>query len=135
MTGWDPNVPVTFFRDKDVIEAVAKKLGGFSITSTVTMTTTHVVCGAPRRTLNALAGSVRGCWLVSPEWVSGFGQGVLASNPRVGVVRGFGQGVLASDPRVSEWVLTGIWNCRNGCNSLTIQHAVDVQHFSSFHCM
>ena len=69
-TGFDHNVAFTFFRDKDVIEAVAKKLGGFNITSTVTMATTHVVCGAPRRTLNALAGSVRGCWLVSPEWVS-----------------------------------------------------------------
>ena len=58
-------------RDKEVIEAVAKKLGGFILQSRVTMATTHVVCGAPRRTLNALAGSVRGCWLVGPEWVSG----------------------------------------------------------------
>jgi hypothetical protein len=56
-------------RDKEVIEAVAKKLGGFILQSRVTMATTHVVCGAPRRTLNALAGSVRGCWLVGPEWV------------------------------------------------------------------
>ena len=57
-------------RDKGVIEAIAKKLGKFIISPNVTMTTTHVVCGAPRRTWNALAGSMCGCWIVRPEWVS-----------------------------------------------------------------
>ncbi len=32
--------------------------------------TTHVVCGASRRTLNVLYAITRGCWLVSQEWVS-----------------------------------------------------------------
>ena len=32
-------------------------------------TTTHVVCGGKRRTLNILYAIARGCWVVSQEWV------------------------------------------------------------------
>jgi microcephalin len=31
--------------------------------------TTHVVCGAPRRTINVLYAIANGCWLISTEWV------------------------------------------------------------------
>ena len=31
--------------------------------------TTHVVCGTVRRTINVLAGTVKGCWILSMDWV------------------------------------------------------------------
>ena len=48
-------------------------LGGFEVTKIVEDTTTHVVCGATRRTVNVLAGTAKGCWLLSVDWVSGRG--------------------------------------------------------------
>lgn len=39
----------------------------------VTEATTHVVSGATRRTLNTLAATIRGCWVLSVEWVRGGG--------------------------------------------------------------
>ena len=50
--------------------SVVKKLGGFVITDNVNETTTHVICGESRRTLNVLYGLARGIWLLSKEWVS-----------------------------------------------------------------
>ncbi|MFT7805681.1 microcephalin isoform X1 [Arapaima gigas] len=44
-------------------------LGGFSVIDTVCETTTHVVTGSPRRTLNILLGIARGCWILSFEWI------------------------------------------------------------------
>ncbi|KPP77122.1 hypothetical protein Z043_103480 [Scleropages formosus] len=44
-------------------------LRGFSVVDTVCETTTHVVTGSPRRTLNVLLGIARGCWILSFEWV------------------------------------------------------------------
>ncbi|KAL3867871.1 hypothetical protein ACJMK2_040717 [Sinanodonta woodiana] len=55
--------------EQDVVIAVVKKLGGFSITEKVCETTTHVVSGEPRRTLNILHGLARGCWIISNDWV------------------------------------------------------------------
>ncbi|XP_038627587.1 microcephalin, partial [Tachyglossus aculeatus] len=54
---------------QNVILQVVKTLKGFSCLHTVCETTTHVVVGAPRRTLNVLLGIARGCWIVSYEWV------------------------------------------------------------------
>ncbi|XP_018604750.2 microcephalin isoform X1 [Scleropages formosus] len=44
-------------------------LRGFSVVDTVCETTTHVVTGSPRRTLNVLLGIARGCWILSFEWI------------------------------------------------------------------
>ena len=49
---------------------MAKSLKRFNVVDTVCDTTTHIVCGDNRRTLNVLSGIARGCWLLSMEWVS-----------------------------------------------------------------
>ncbi|EMP40228.1 Microcephalin [Chelonia mydas] len=47
---------------------VVNKLGGFLFSDDVCETTTHVVTGSPRRTLNVMLGIARGCWIVCYEW-------------------------------------------------------------------
>ena len=49
--------------------SVVKKLGGFVIAENVNETTTHVICGEPRRTLNVLQCIARGGWLLNQSWV------------------------------------------------------------------
>ncbi|XP_054456238.1 microcephalin isoform X2 [Anoplopoma fimbria] len=48
---------------------VVTSLGGFSIVDRVCESTTHVVSGGHRRTLNILLGIARGCWILSFEWI------------------------------------------------------------------
>ncbi|NWI14383.1 MCPH1 protein, partial [Crypturellus soui] len=48
---------------------VVNKLGKFLFSDNVCDTTSHVVAGSPRRTLNVMLGIARGCWIVSYEWV------------------------------------------------------------------
>ncbi|XP_062257602.1 microcephalin [Platichthys flesus] len=48
---------------------VVKTLGGFIIVDRVCESTTHVVSGGHRRTLNILLGIARGCWILSFEWI------------------------------------------------------------------
>lgn len=55
---------------QNTVIQVVDKLGGFSVADNVCETTTHVVTGGPRRTLNVLLGIARGCWILSFEWVS-----------------------------------------------------------------
>ena len=55
--------------EQDMVRSVVKKLGGYRIASAVSETTTHVICGNDRRTLNVLLGICRGSWLLSLEWV------------------------------------------------------------------
>ncbi|XP_041484035.1 uncharacterized protein LOC121430730 isoform X3 [Lytechinus variegatus] len=55
--------------DQEIVMAVVKDLGRFSVTDTVCDTTTHVVMGENRRTLNVLSGIARGCWILSMDWV------------------------------------------------------------------
>ncbi|XP_054654524.1 microcephalin isoform X2 [Dunckerocampus dactyliophorus] len=52
-----------------LVVQVVKALGGFSITNRVCKSTTHVVSGQHRRTLNVLLGIARGCWILSFEWI------------------------------------------------------------------
>lgn len=47
-----------------------KKFGDFVFSDEVCETTTHVIAGSPRRTLNIILGIARGCWIVSYDWVS-----------------------------------------------------------------
>ncbi|NXW75031.1 MCPH1 protein, partial [Hirundo rustica] len=54
---------------QNTVIQVVNKLGGFLFSNEVCETTSHVVTGSPRRTLNVLLGIARGCWIVSYEWV------------------------------------------------------------------
>ncbi|NXE60183.1 MCPH1 protein, partial [Calcarius ornatus] len=54
---------------QDTVIQVVKKLGDFLFSNEVCETTSHVVTGSPRRTLNVMLGIARGCWIVSYEWV------------------------------------------------------------------
>ncbi|XP_029638881.2 breast cancer type 1 susceptibility protein homolog [Octopus sinensis] len=56
--------------DQEMVKSVAKTLGECVISDNVKKSTTHVICGMPRRTLNVLFALSQGCWLVSKEWVS-----------------------------------------------------------------
>lgn len=49
---------------------VLKKLGGFLTSDEVCKSTSHVIAGSPRRTLNILMGIAQGCWIVCYDWVS-----------------------------------------------------------------
>uniref|UniRef100_A0A7M4ET67 Microcephalin 1 n=1 Tax=Crocodylus porosus TaxID=8502 RepID=A0A7M4ET67_CROPO len=54
---------------QNTVIQVVNKLGGFSFSNDVCETTSHVVAGSPRRTLNVMLGIARGCWIVCYEWV------------------------------------------------------------------
>ncbi|XP_031296231.1 microcephalin isoform X1 [Camelus dromedarius] len=53
---------------QNVVVQVVNKLKGFSLAREVCGSTTHVLAGKPRRTLNVLLGIARGCWVLSFEW-------------------------------------------------------------------
>ncbi|XP_059153194.1 microcephalin-like [Physella acuta] len=55
--------------EQELVYSVVKKLGAFQMTNNVDATTTHVVCGDARRTLNVIHCVARGCWLLRKEWV------------------------------------------------------------------
>ncbi|NXA76187.1 MCPH1 protein, partial [Thryothorus ludovicianus] len=54
---------------QNTVIQIVNKLGDFLISNEVCETTTHVVTGSSRRTLNIMLGIARGCWIVSYEWV------------------------------------------------------------------
>ncbi|XP_021247199.1 microcephalin isoform X3 [Numida meleagris] len=54
---------------QSLVIQVVNKLGDFLFSDDVCETTSHVVTGSPRRTLNVMLGIARGCWIVSYEWV------------------------------------------------------------------
>lgn len=54
--------------DKGKVKNVVKELGKAEMESNVTRKTTHVISTGVR-TINLLKGILRGCWLVSLEWV------------------------------------------------------------------
>ena len=57
------------YRDREIVLAIVDKLGGYDVSRTVDEQTNHVICGAARRTVNVLAGTAKGCWLLSVDWV------------------------------------------------------------------
>ena len=63
------HVCVCVSRDLEVVYAIVKKLGQFETSRHVDDRTTHVVSGASRRTINILAATAKGCWILSLEWV------------------------------------------------------------------
>ncbi|OXB73531.1 UNVERIFIED_CONTAM: hypothetical protein H355_013858 [Colinus virginianus] len=54
---------------QSIVIQVVNKLGDFLFSDDVCETTSHVVTGSPRRTLNVMLGIARGCWIVSYEWI------------------------------------------------------------------
>jgi len=52
-----------------VVFSTVKHLGGLRLAEAVDASTTHVICGAPKRTMAVLMGLARGCWILKPEWV------------------------------------------------------------------
>ncbi|XP_030346706.1 microcephalin isoform X3 [Strigops habroptila] len=54
---------------QNTVIQVVNKLRDFLFSDDVCETTSHVVTGSPRRTLNVMLGIARGCWIVSYEWV------------------------------------------------------------------
>lgn len=58
----------SYFRNKDIVKDVVRTLGLAKIESNVTKNTTHIVTTGIR-TINLLHGIIRGCWLVTFEWV------------------------------------------------------------------
>ncbi|KAM7117387.1 microcephalin isoform 2-T2 [Ciconia maguari] len=55
--------------EQNTVIQVVNKLGDFLFSDDVCETTSHVVTGSPRRTLNVMLGIARGCWIVSYEWI------------------------------------------------------------------
>ena len=52
-----------------VVEEAIDRIKGFKLADAVDDTTTHVVCGDARRTINVMRGVVRGVQLVTFQWV------------------------------------------------------------------
>lgn len=55
--------------DVQMFEQIAKKLGGFFVEDEVTSSTSHLVAGEAKRTINLLRALARGCWILRHEWV------------------------------------------------------------------
>ena len=58
-----------FGRDVDLVADAIERLGGFVLEPQVTRTTSHVICGDEKRTVNLLRGIAYGCWILNYEWV------------------------------------------------------------------
>jgi len=56
------------YRDKSLVKSIVKSLGEAEMELNVSRRTTHVVSTGVR-TVNLLRGIIRGCWLVTLEWV------------------------------------------------------------------
>lgn len=56
--------------DVEIFQQIVRKLGGFFIEDEVTKSTTHLVAGEAKRTINLLRALARGCWILKHEWVS-----------------------------------------------------------------
>lgn len=52
-----------------MVEEAIEQMKRFKLTNIVNDTTTHVICGDPRRTLNVMRGVVRGVKIVTLNWV------------------------------------------------------------------
>ncbi|XP_033738214.1 microcephalin-like [Pecten maximus] len=66
-----PSVVMTSLHshEQDTVISIVKKIGQFVISDNVSDTTSHVICGGPRRTLNLLYAVSRGCWILHQKWV------------------------------------------------------------------
>lgn len=71
----DPNrktsIACTRLHRKQVenFEKVVRDIGKYYVEDNVTVHTSHLIAGEPKRTINMLRAVARGCWIVSYEWV------------------------------------------------------------------
>jgi len=65
-----PNIVCTSTHrdDSAMVKDLVRKFGQFTFSSSVTASTTHVISGEGKRTLNLLKGLMQGCWLLTKEW-------------------------------------------------------------------
>jgi len=65
-----PNIVCTSCHrdDSAMVKDLVRKFGQFTFSSSVTASTTHVISGEGKRTLNLLKGLMQGCWLLTKEW-------------------------------------------------------------------
>ncbi|EDV23073.1 uncharacterized protein TRIADDRAFT_57971 [Trichoplax adhaerens] len=57
------------YSDRKMAQEIVDKLGLFKIIESVDEKTTHVVTGTSRRTLNVIYAMLRGCWVLSIDWL------------------------------------------------------------------
>ena len=55
--------------DRSLAQELTKRLGVLGYSKTVTSNTTHLVCGQKKRTINTLKAMLRGCWILSKDWL------------------------------------------------------------------
>ncbi|KAM5163162.1 microcephalin [Mantella aurantiaca] len=55
--------------NQNTVIQLVKKLGGFIFSDSVCESTSHVISGSARRTLNIILGIARGCWILSYDWI------------------------------------------------------------------
>ena len=51
------------------LHAIITSLGEYKVVKDVEESTTHIVCGSERRTLNVLFGIAKGCWILDISWL------------------------------------------------------------------
>ena len=55
--------------DRSLAEELSRRFGVLGYRNTVTSETTHLVCGQNKRTINTLKAMLRGCWILTREWL------------------------------------------------------------------
>ena len=55
--------------DKELAKQLTKRFGIFGFHDAINEKTTHVICGESKRTLNLVKGMIRGCWIISKQWL------------------------------------------------------------------
>lgn len=80
-------------RDKSLVKNIVKSLGMAEMELNVSRRTTHVVSTGVR-TLNLLRGIIRGCWLITLEWVLKSLESNMWLNPEEFEMKHFSKAVL-----------------------------------------
>ncbi|XP_012562524.2 uncharacterized protein LOC101240744 isoform X1 [Hydra vulgaris] len=89
--------------EHDFFKAASKHLGGFQLRKNVFHDTTHVVSGSGRRTLNVLYAIIKGCWLLSPKWVSdSYNDGKWLPEDKYELVEHFPAAQISRSQRILE---------------------------------
>ena len=55
--------------DRSLAQELSRRFGYLGYSGSVTSQTTHLVCGQNKRTINTLKAMLRGCWILSKDWL------------------------------------------------------------------